>query len=190
MRSMKSLKRISITNKMAIYIFPSLLLMACNGNPDQESSDIRIQDKELNAVPETLQPEAEPFVIDIEQATLGNENYREVSWTGEHIQLVLMSLAPGEEIDLEKHDDLDQFIRVEQGQAQIQMGRTRDDLNFERNVEHDWATLIPAGYYHYVKNTGDTALKIYTLYAPGTHPEETVHKTYQEAKNYEEQEEH
>lgn len=177
-------------SRCAIYLSIFLFLVACNNNPDQESSDIRIQDRELNAVPETLQPEADPFVVDIEQATLGNENYREVSWTGEHMQLVLMSLAPGEEIHLEKHDDLDQFIRLEQGQAQVRMGQTRDDLTFESNMEEDWAVLIPAGFYHHVKNIGDTALKIYTLYAPGAHPEETVHKTYQEARDYEEEEGH
>lgn len=176
--------------KYIIYLSIFLLLLSCNSNPDQESSDIRIQDRELNAVPKTLQPEADPFVVDIEQATLGNENYRKVSWTGEHMQLVFMSLAPGEEIHLEKHDDLDQFIRLEQGQAQIRMGQTRDELTFESNMVEDWAALIPAGFYHHVKNIGDTTLKLYTLYGPGAHPEETVHKTYQEARDHEEQEAH
>lgn len=179
-----------ITKFATINLFLSLVLMACNENPDREAVDIRIEDQELNTVPESLQLEAEPFMIDIEQATTSNENYREVSWTGEHIQLVLMSLEPGGEIDLEKHDDLDQFIRVEQGQAKVRMGENRDDLSFEKDIEDDWAVLIPAGYYHHLQNTGNTPLKIYTLYTPGAHPEGTVHKTYEEARDFEEREEH
>ncbi len=106
------------------------------------------------------------------------------------MQLVMMCLAPGDEIDLEKYEDLDQFIRVEQGKAHIRMEQSRKNLTFKRDVEEDWAALIPAGYYHNVKNIGDKNLKIYTLYAPGAHPEETVQKSPIENIDYEEQEEH
>lgn len=166
------------------------ILISCNSNPGAEDADPEIQERDLNEVPETLQTAAEPFAINIEQATLDNDNYREVSWTGEYMQLVFMSIAPGEEIDLEVHHDLDQFIRIEEGQAQILMGEARDKLNFDQKVEDDWAILIPAGYYHHVKNIGESHLKIYTLYAPGEHPEGAIHKTYEEARAYEEKEGH
>jgi mannose-6-phosphate isomerase-like protein (cupin superfamily) len=122
-----------------------------------------------------------PWVLDIEEATIGNDNYRTAKWTGEYMQMVLMSLKPGEIIDLEVHDDHDQFIRIEQGEAVVLMGETRDNLNYERNVSDDWAIFIPAGYWHQVRNTGNADLKLYTIYAPSEHPAGTIQRTYQEA---------
>lgn len=166
------------------------LLISCNSNPGGENSDSAVQDRDLNEVPETLQTDVAPFAVNIEQATLDNDNYREVRWTGENMQLVFMSIAPGEEIALEVHQDLDQFIRIEEGQAQVLMGEDQNDFTFDQKVEADWAVLIPAGYYHNVKNVGEESLKLYTLYAPGAHPEGAVHKTYQEAREYEKEEGH
>jgi mannose-6-phosphate isomerase-like protein (cupin superfamily) len=122
-----------------------------------------------------------PWVLDIEEATIGNDNYRAAKWTGEYMQMVLMSLKPGEIIDLEVHDGHDQFIRIEQGEAVVLMGETRDNLNYERNVSDDWAIFIPAGYWHQVRNTGNADLKLYTIYAPSEHPAGTIQRTYQEA---------
>jgi mannose-6-phosphate isomerase-like protein (cupin superfamily) len=123
----------------------------------------------------------EPWVLDIEEATLNNDNYRVANWTGRYLQLVFMTLQPGEVIDLEMHNGHDQFIRIEKGEARVQMGKTRDTLNFDKKVSDDWSILIPAGYWHKVTNTGDTELKLYTLYGPPEHPEGTLHKTYGEA---------
>lgn len=120
----------------------------------------------------------EPMVLDIEEATIENANYRKVEWTGAYMQLVFMSLQPGEIIDLEVHDDHDQFIRIEAGNARIQMGKTPDQLTFDRTLSDDWAALIPAGYWHKVINEGDTELKLYTLYAPPEHPEGLVQAAY------------
>ena len=103
--------------------------------------------------------------------------------------MVLMSLKPGEEIDLEIHRSVDQFIRIEQGEARVRMGKSKDELTFDQRVSDDWAVLIPAGYYHNVRNTGNTELKLYTIYAPPEHPAGTVHKTYREAQQAHEQHE-
>jgi mannose-6-phosphate isomerase-like protein (cupin superfamily) len=125
-----------------------------------------------------------PWVVDIEEATIDNRNYRAAIWSGEYMQLVLMSIKPGEHIDLEVHEDHDQFIRIEQGEARIRMGESEDNLTFDENVSDDWVIMIPAGYWHEVRNTGNNDLKLYTLYAPSEHPEGTVQETYEEAAGH------
>jgi mannose-6-phosphate isomerase-like protein (cupin superfamily) len=125
-----------------------------------------------------------PWVLDIEEATVENSNYRIAKWSGEYMQMVLMSLKPGEIIDLEIHEDHDQFIRIEQGEARVLMGRSEDKLDYDEKVSDDWAIFIPAGYWHKVENTGKSDLKLYTIYAPGEHPEGTIHKTYKEATEH------
>lgn len=118
-----------------------------------------------------------PFTIDIEKATVENDTYRTTLWTGKHLQLTVMSIAPGQDIGLEVHDDHDQFLRVEQGRARVQMGTGRDELPFDREVEDDWAIFVPAGSWHNVTNIGDGPLKLYSIYAPAEHPPGTVHAT-------------
>jgi mannose-6-phosphate isomerase-like protein (cupin superfamily) len=124
-----------------------------------------------------------PWVLNIEEATVSNTSYRNARWTGEYLQMVLMSLKPGEIIDLEVHEDHDQFIRIEQGDARILMGETEDKLSFDEKISDDWAAFIPAGYWHKVENTGKTDLKLYTIYSPSEHPAGTVRKTYQDARD-------
>jgi mannose-6-phosphate isomerase-like protein (cupin superfamily) len=124
----------------------------------------------------------EPWVLDIEEATVGNDLYRSEQWTGKYMQMVLMSVKPGEEIDLEVHEGHDQFIRIEQGEGRVLMGKTREDLSFDEEVRDDFAIFIPAGYYHNVKNTGQEDLKVYTIYSPKEHEKGTVHRTYEEAR--------
>lgn len=123
----------------------------------------------------------EPFVIDIDQATKQNTNYRTALWTGKHLQLTLMSINPGEDIGLEIHPDTDQFLRVEQGQGLVQMGNSKDNLNFQRRVGDGYAIFIPAGTWHNVINTGNMPLKLYSIYAPPNHPKGTVHRTKADA---------
>ncbi|WP_331654217.1 cupin domain-containing protein [Anaerotignum sp. MB30-C6] len=133
----------------------------------------------------------DPFVVNIEMVTKQNPNYRTALWTGEHLQLTLMSIPPGGDIGLEVHPDVDQFIRVEDGVGVIQMGSTRDKLSYQRNVDGQFAILVPAGTWHNVINTGNKALKIYTIYAPPHHPHGTVQTTKQEAQEaHEEHHEH
>lgn len=131
-----------------------------------------------------------PFVININEATKQNNTYRTALWTGEHLQVTLMSLNPGEDIGLEMHPNVDQFLRVEQGQGIVQMGKRRDQLNFQRMVYDDSAIVIPAGTWHNVTNTGNEPLKLYSIYAPPNHPFGTVHKTKAEAQAGEEEHSH
>lgn len=122
-----------------------------------------------------------PFVIDIESATLANENYRTTVWTGSNLQMTLMSIGPGRDIGLEVHHTHDQFLRVEAGRGRVQMGPEEDDLSFDREVEGDWVILVPAGSWHNVTNIGDEPLKLYALYGPPEHPHGAVHPTKADA---------
>ena len=122
-----------------------------------------------------------PYVVDIEDATLSNTNYRTTLWTGVGLQVTVMSIAPGEDIGLEMHDDVDQFLRVEQGIARVQMGSAENDLDFDVEVEDDWAIFVPRGKWHNVTNVGTTALKVYSIYSPPEHKHGTVHVTKAES---------
>lgn len=122
-----------------------------------------------------------PYVVDIEKATLDNEFFRDTLWTGKFMQLTVMSIAPGGEVGGEIHDDHDQFIRIEQGTARVVMGASKDDITFDETVGDDWIALIPAGKYHNIFNAGDDALKLYSLYAPPEHKHGTRHATFEEA---------
>lgn len=123
----------------------------------------------------------DPYVVNIEKATLANDTFRTALWTGNHLQMTVMSIPPGGEVGLEMHDDRDQFLRVEAGRARVQMGPAEKDLPFDREVEDDWAIIVPAGQWHNVTNVGDEPLKLYSLYAPPEHPKGTVHQTKAEA---------
>ncbi|UCZ51761.1 cupin domain-containing protein [Bacillus shivajii] len=118
-----------------------------------------------------------PYVVNIEEATKQNNTFRSALWTGEYLQLTLMSIEPGDDIGLEIHPDHDQFIRIEQGQGLVQMGDSRDNLTFEESAYDDYAIFVPAGKWHNLTNTGNTPLKLYSIYAPPEHPFGTVHET-------------
>ncbi len=126
------------------------------------------------------------YVGAIEKQTLANDYFRQVLFTGKHAQLVVMSLLPGEEIGNEVHPKLDQFFRIEQGQATfIFNGKER---HLARN---GYAVIVPAGTYHNVVNASkSTKLKLYTIYSPPNHPDKTVHKTKAEAEKAEAAEHH
>src|SRR5918997_4827242 len=111
------------------------------------------------------------WVDDIEQATLKNTDFRRVLFTGHHTQLTVMRLAPGEEIGLEMHDRLDQFIRIEQGKARVTLGTSQDQIDEEHEIEDDWAVIVPGGVWHNVINAGSEDLKLYSLYSPPEHPD-------------------
>ncbi len=118
------------------------------------------------------------YVGAIEKLTLENTDFRHVLFTGKHSQLVLMCLRPGEEIGDEVHPDVDQFFRIEEGEARFVFDEKREC------PAHDGdAVVVPAGTYHNVINTSRTApLKLYTLYSPPNHPDGTVNKTKAEAE--------
>lgn len=133
---------------------------------------------------------ANPFVIDIEKATKENTNYRTALWTGSHLQLTLMSIEVGEDIGLEVHQDIDQFLRIEEGKGLVQMGDSEDQLDFEKQVEDDDVVLVPAGKWHNIKNTADKPLKVYSIYAPAEHPHGTIHETRADGMAAEENHDH
>jgi len=117
------------------------------------------------------------FIGDIEDRTEANRDFRRVLYTGPHMQLVLMSLEPGEEIGEEIHANTDQFFRVEEGKgAAFIDGR-------ETPIKSDSAIVVPAGARHNIRNTGQKALKFYTLYAPPEHADGTVHRTKADAEH-------
>ena len=126
---------------------------------------------------------ADPFVINIEKATNQNNNFRTALWTGEHLQITLMSINVGESIGLEMHPNVDQFIRIEQGTALVQMGDDRNNFNYERIVYDDYAIVIPAGKWHNITNIGKEPIKLYSIYAPPEHPKGTVHITKEDDIN-------
>ena len=121
------------------------------------------------------------WVGNIETETVGNDNFRTVLFTGKQTQLTVMSIAPGEEIGVEMHEDMDQFLRVEQGKATVTFGPSADEVSETHELEDDWVVIVPGGVWHNVINQGTEALKIYSLYSPPEHPDGTVHATKAEA---------
>jgi mannose-6-phosphate isomerase-like protein (cupin superfamily) len=110
------------------------------------------------------------YVANIEDQTVDNEDFRRVLYTGKNLQLVLMTLKPGEEIGEEVHEDRDQFFRIEEGRGTVYI----DGVPSE--VGDDFAVIVPAGARHNVVNSGSEPLKLYTLYGPPEHRDGTVHK--------------
>ena len=120
---------------------------------------------------------AAPVVLNIDRLAKLNPNYRLALWTGEHLQVTLMSIPSGGDIGVEIHDDTDQFIRIESGHALVKFGKSRDALETVCQADACYAALIPAGTWHNIVNTGDCPLKLYSVYAPPHHPFGTVQKT-------------
>lgn len=119
----------------------------------------------------------QPFAIDIEKAAKRNSNFRTTLWTGNHLQVTLMNIGVGEDIGLEIHPTLDQFLRVEDGKGLVQMGINKGIYDFQANVSDDYAIMIPAGTWHNLINTGNKPLKLYSIYAPPEHVYGTIHET-------------
>lgn len=117
------------------------------------------------------------YVGNIEKLTLSNANFRQVVYTGQHAQLVVMSLKPNEDIGFEIHEIVDQFLRIEKGEAKI-------TLNGEEHLVKDGdAFIVPAGVKHNVMNiSSENPLKLYTIYSPPHHKNGTIHKTKSEAE--------
>ena len=118
-----------------------------------------------------------PFLVDIEKVTKSNNTFRTTLWTGEYLQVTLMSIPPGEELGAEIHNNLDQFIRIEQGRGVITMGDSKDTPSLKQLVFDDYVIIIPAGKWHNLVNIGSTPLKLYSIYTPPEHPHGTIHQT-------------
>lgn len=115
------------------------------------------------------------FKRDIEEAAKQNSNFRAVIHTGEHSQLVLMSLLVGEEIGEEVHGGVDQILFFVEGHGEVSLG---GEVSV---VGEDDVFFVPAGNKHNVRNTGHEPLKLFTVYSPPEHPDGTIHKTKQQA---------
>lgn len=115
------------------------------------------------------------FVDNIEKLTLENTNFRQVLYTGHNLQLVLMTIQPGEEIGEEVHDDRDQFFRIESGEGEILID------GVVHRVSDDDGIIVPQGASHNVTCTGSAPLKLYTIYGPPEHIDGTIHKSCAEA---------
>jgi mannose-6-phosphate isomerase-like protein (cupin superfamily) len=156
-------------------------IISCSQTPQNEpitktSSDVTLKDYG-----------AEPTVLDIEAYTMSNDNFRVALWTGTQLQVTLMSIPVGGDVGLEQHLDIDQFLRIENGTAQVVMGDTKESLTFIKTAEKDFAIFVPAGKWHNIINTGDKPLKLYSIYSPVEHPHSTIHKTQEEAEEAEHQ---
>jgi mannose-6-phosphate isomerase-like protein (cupin superfamily) len=116
------------------------------------------------------------YCDNIEKLTVANDDFRHVLYTGHNLQLVLMTLKPGEEIGEEVHEDRDQFFRFEQGTGVVVIDGA------ENRVEEDFGVIVPAGARHNVRNIGDEPLRLYTIYGPPEHLDGLVKKTKAEAE--------
>ena len=169
-----------MNNKTLLTAFIAILFLgACTGTTTR-------QDQTVEATPD-VPPQVEfkdfgpePFVFDIEAYTTQNETYRTSIWTGKYMQMTVMSIPAGEDLGLEMHPDIHQFLRAEAGTGIKRMGDTEENLDFEARVEHDFAVFIPAGKWHNLVNDSDEPLKVYSIYAPAEHPHGTVHQTQEE----------
>lgn len=123
----------------------------------------------------------QPYAVNIHDAALQNTAFRTTIWTGNHLQVTLMSLNIGEDIGLEIHPQVDQFIRIEQGEGLVMMGSRPDYPDYRQIVYNGFAFVIPAGTWHNLINTGSVPLKLYSIYAPPQHPHGTVHATKADA---------
>lgn len=130
----------------------------------------------------TSDPGPVPHAFDIEDATVTNDTYRTVAWTGKYLQVTLMSIPPGESIGLEVHPDTDQFLRIDAGRGRCVMGPAQDRLDFEQEVGDGWSIQVPAGAWHDVINTGEEPLRLYAVYAPVHHAPGVVQATAQDAE--------
>jgi mannose-6-phosphate isomerase-like protein (cupin superfamily) len=118
-----------------------------------------------------------PYVTNIEQLTRANSNFRETAWTGDLLQLVLMSIPAGEDIGAEKHDKEDQFLFIVEGSGTVQIGDSDKNMSYVRTFAPGSGIFIPVGKWHNITNTGTTPVKLFSVYAPPHHEHSTVHAT-------------
>ena len=171
------MKRFGILLIVAMLAF----VLACGSGEEKKAptkSESPPAKAEKVAPPASQAASVPPYVGPIEKITLNNSYFRQVLFTGKHSQLVVMCLQPGEEIGKEMHANVDQFFRIETGNAKFIFGEKE-----ERLVGDGDAVVVPAGTYHNVINMSSVKpLKLYTIYSPPVHPDGTVHKTKAEAE--------
>lgn len=126
-----------------------------------------------------------PYAVSMGVMAVQNQNFRTATWTGCHLQMTLMSIPPCGEIGLENHEDTDQMLRVEQGNAVVIMGKCMEQMDFQQNLCRGDVVFVPAGTWHNVINIGRNSLKLSSVYAPPKHARGTIHRTKAEAEQEE-----
>ena len=122
------------------------------------------------------------YAFNLRQEVMNNNYFRKEFWTGEHLQLTLMSIPVDSSIGLENHPHTDQLLYIEQGQGLVMMGSCKGILNYQKMVYEDFSIVIPAGTWHNIINVGNCPLKLFSIYAPPQHPPGTIHRTKEEAE--------
>ena len=128
---------------------------------------------------------SKPYVANVGELAKQNKNFRTAIWTGCQLQMTVMCIPPCEEIGVEVHPKTDQFIRVEQGNGLVKMGKNGNQLEFQQRISVGEGAFVPAGCWHNVVNMGKEPLKLSTIYAPPNHPKGTIHPTKQDAEREE-----
>ncbi|MGN0155765.1 MAG: cupin domain-containing protein [Lachnospiraceae bacterium] len=123
-----------------------------------------------------------PFVANIKCMAVQNRNFRTAIWTGRHLQMTIMCIPPYEDIGVEVHEETDQFVRIEQGNAIVKMGNCKCEFDFCQTMFEGDGVFIPAGTWHNIVNIGMVPLKVSSIYAPPNHPRGTIHPTKADAK--------
>lgn len=118
-----------------------------------------------------------PYTLNLRRLAEQNENFRTALWTGKNLQLTVMNIPVGGEIGFERHDKVDQFIGIVSGYGEIIVEPSGIGRGYTSSLSGDYATIVPAGTRHNVRNTGKTPLKIYSIYTPPNHPYGTVDVT-------------
>lgn len=158
-------------------IFTGIVLVGLSAcQADKKNTQIVEADEKVKSEVVLKDYGTDPLVIDIEDYTLGNESFRTTIWTGHNLQLTVMSIPVGGEVGLEMHGDIEQFLRIEEGEAEVLMGDSQDNLTYVRPANDDDAIFVPSGKWHNIINKGDKPLKLYSIYAKPEHPHGTVHK--------------
>lgn len=122
----------------------------------------------------------DPFVVNLMKVAQENSNYRSTIWTGDYFQLTLMEIpAGGGDIGMEIHHDNDQFLFLVDGKGKVQMGKVKDQLTVDREVNAGDAVIVPAETWHNITNIGDKPMKVYSIYSPVKH-EKGIEETTKE----------
>ena len=116
------------------------------------------------------------FQITMRDAAAEHDNFRTVLQTGQHTQVVAMTLQPGEDIGAEVHDENDQVLIFTEGSVRAEVGGET------REVGAGDLVVVPAGTEHNFTNTGSGLVRLLTVYGPPDHAPDTVHPTKADAE--------
>lgn len=167
----------------ALLIASALIAGGCGSTQNKETKrETPTPQQELKASSEFdfSDKGGEFFTVDIEEFTNANENFRVAVWTGEQMQMTLMSIPVGGDIGEEVHTTIEQFIRIEKGMGEVYIGETQETMKPVAKISDDEIVFIPVGTWHNIKNIGDKPMKLYSIYAPAEHARGTVHVTMEE----------